>query len=352
MNLSRRSAPLSVEALEDRFLLSVAVIPGAGMVAAPHDPAASQQAGKAQPLSRDDSLTHETMTGPVVPVGPARNPLEQAEYARQGESREVQTASGTNAEVPSPGPIPVTGEQGIGKVLYSAAPPPRATIYLGTREPDRDGDSPMVDKDDYRPPTHPAVVENYLSSNGAFAPPYDSVSSAPRAKSAQAGSPPPALNLLSAAEWQAAGLAGFAVVLPATAPSPERGWEQRMSEGYEGGETLPNVPESQPLVIAPPSAAPNALSPAALPGELFADFLPIDGETIQRRANAFFEQLPRLSEQWKDIRVIEKLTPWFVSASVVIYEWLRLRRMRSLSAVVSEDDCGPGPASLLAGEGG
>jgi hypothetical protein len=293
--------------------------------------------------------------GPIVSVGTAKNPQEQTEYVRQGESHgpssDGQAASSTIAEIPPPNPIALTNEKGSWKVLYPVALP-RATIYLDTRESDRDGDSPMMDNDEARLPSHQAALEKYLSPNAAFVPLYDRASTGSGAAAPQAGSPPSALNLLSVAGLQTAGLAGSAVVLPATTASLERGWEQRRAEVNEGGETLPQDPESQPLVIAPPSAVPDAPSPAAWPGDPFADLLPIDGEAIQRRANAFFEQLARLSEQWKDSRVFEKLTPWFVAASVGVYEWLRLRRMRSFSTVVSENNCGPGPASLLAGEEG
>jgi hypothetical protein len=80
--------------------------------------------------------------------------------------------------------------------------------------------------------------------------------------------------------------------------------------------------------------------------------LPIDVEAIQRSADAFFEQLARLSEEWHDSGVIEKLTPWLIAASVVTYKWVRLRKKQSFRAPDSEDGWEPGPAVFLAGDEG
>ncbi|HTU16794.1 MAG TPA: hypothetical protein VMG10_01925 [Gemmataceae bacterium] len=106
------------------------------------------------------------------------------------------------------------------------------------------------------------------------------------------------------------------------------------------------------MILPPVNMAEDKPPPVASPGDPFAELLPIDVDAIQRGADAFFEKLARLSEEWKGARTIHELTPWLLVTGLVAYEWLRLQRMRSSYPVGPNEDSDIEPALFLMGDEG
>jgi hypothetical protein len=109
------------------------------------------------------------------------------------------------------------------------------------------------------------------------------------------------------------------------------------------------VEQAKPLLL--PLAGPASDNPAPEPsrGAPFADLLPFDVEAAQRRVDAFFERLAELSEEWTDGQLLDKLAPWCMAATVVIYEWAR-RRRRGSSWRADGGDSGPETTAFLMGD--
>jgi hypothetical protein len=66
-------------------------------------------------------------------------------------------------------------------------------------------------------------------------------------------------------------------------------------------------------------------------------------EAIQHSADAFFEGIAQISEEWQDNWIIQRLTPWLGAATVAAYQWVRLRRRQARSAPDNEESWGPDP---------
>lgn len=351
----QRSVLLSVEPLEDRFLLSAAAISGVGgyAVPAPPNPVADQQRVQPQPSSSNDSAAQQTTARASVPLLATKMVQDEPRYAlsggSSGPSSGVHAASGSIAGIPLPTSNSVTGEKGNWPALYPVFSS-HATI-ADAWGPDHDDDSPTMEHEEAHLHSHPASFEQYLPTNSAIARTHDDASAGTGGTPIPAGSLHAALNLLSAAGLGTVGVARVATVLPAAA-SLVTGGGQGHSEGNEGRETTPKAPNSLPLVIPPPAEEEEGPPPASAPCGPFADLLPIDMEAIQRSADAFFEQLTHLSDEWQDSRAIEKLTPWLIAASVVAYKWAWLRRKGSFSTPDSEDNWEAGPAVFLTGDEG
>jgi hypothetical protein len=352
----RRSVLLAVEPLEDRFLLSAAVSSSVGACAAPAppNPVAGQQRVQSQPSPPNDSAAQQTTSGPSAPVPAVKAAQEETGLVLKGESGGTsggaQAVSTPVAGTPPPTSNSVTGEKGSWQALYSAASP-HAAIDPYARGRDDDDDSPTMEYEEAHLPSHQASFEQYHSTIAVIAVLHDGASAGPGGTTIQVGSPHSTLDLLSAAGLGTVGLARAATILPATTASLETGWGHGHAEGNEGREK-PQAPQGQPLIIPPLAGEEEDPPLVSSPGGPFANLLPMDVEAIQRSADAFFEQLARLSEEWHDSGVIEKLTPWLVAASVVAYKWVRLRRKRGFSPPGSEDNWEAGPAVLLAGDEG
>jgi hypothetical protein len=345
----RRSAPLSVEPLEDRLLLSGAgtlVVDPISALSA-HSPVAIQQNSQSRvPVPNDSTI----------------------QGSRAGPSSSVADAAGLPAAVPQHPASAAARENEPGQVFYPVTllhPPIGPTTYQpfplwrgqetapqreGTYQPDGDNDFPTEGMEEAHPHYNQALLPPYSFTNedsgGAN---YGAPSVSPEQLPAHNGGPHLLLNLLSAAGF---GLAATPVAAAASpfAASRYAGKDQGESTGGEGGKTMPAVPQSSPLLLPQPASEPDSPPLESSPGGPFADLLPIDLAAIERSADAFFQQLAHFSEEWHDSRVIEKLTPWFVAASLVAFSWLRLRRKQSFSAPAFEDSWEPGPAVFLTGE--
>lgn len=354
IDLKRRSVLLSVEPLEDRFLLSATGISSVGFFAAPAspNPVAGQHQVQTQPSPQNDSVAQQSTSGPSGPIPTAKTAQDETGHVLHvesgGPSGGVHAASGPVAAIPPPTSNPVMGEIGSWQAFYPVASP-RATIDRDARELDHDDDSPTMEHEEAHLHSHPASFEQYLPTNAAIAGMHGDASAGIGQTPIPAGGLHAALNPFSAAGLGTVGLARVATVLPAAASL-----ETRMGHGHseenERRETTPEAPNSQPLVIPPPAEEEDGPPPASAPGGPFADLLPIDMEAIQRSADAFFEQLAYLSEEWHDSGAIEKLTPWLVATSVVASKWVCLRRKRSFSTPDSEDNWEAGPAVFLTGD--
>jgi hypothetical protein len=336
----RRSALLSVEPLEDRLLLSGAGTFVADSVSAlpAHLPITSQQSTQPQtPVSNGPTAKGTTSWGTAITRS---QPLATAGPSRENESRPPPSTGGERAAAGLPAVAP----------QYLSSPAIGPTLY----RPDRDGDddSPAKEMEEalLRSTQGSSVVYPFTNEE-AIGPNYGTPSTTPEQIPAKDGEPHLFLNLLSAAGLGSAVTSGVAVASPFAAPG-NAGKDHGKSAREEEGETTPGVPKPPPLVLPPPAGEKDSPPPASSPGGPFADLLPIDVEAIQRSADAFFEQLGRLSEEWHDSGVIEKLTPWLVAASIVAYKWGRWRGKQSLSAPGSEDGWESVPAAFLAGDEG
>jgi hypothetical protein len=111
----------------------------------------------------------------------------------------------------------------------------------------------------------------------------------------------------------------------------------------ERREPIPKLSNLPPSRDVPPAEETEAPPPAPVLGSPFADLLPIDMEAIQHNADAFFEQIAQISEEWQDNWIIQRLTPWLVAATVAAYQWVRLRRRQARSSSDNEESWGPDP---------
>jgi len=134
------------------------------------------------------------------------------------------------------------------------------------------------------------------------------------------------LPLLSASGLGITNL-GSLLPIPSTAVAENLPGNRDPAPGKEELRPLPATPE------APPSALPRLAeetpdTPPSSGGGALAELLPIDVEAIQRGADVFFQQLSELSEEWHDGQLVEKLALWLLIASVAGYGWIRLRDRR------------------------
>jgi hypothetical protein len=296
---TEQSAPLILEPLEDRLLLS-GTTTAPVVLLSPHYAVSEAQEGRAS-----SPISFVTPAHQAAPVASAANPA--------GEKR--------------------------GDVLLGGFP--QVTVYHDGRGFDGDDDSATGrDEPHFSWPQQSFV--SFVCPEAINTGTHSCVVIEPEKMPIPAGYLHAVLDQLSVAGLGAAGGVGGATVLPVpTVPSPA-GQGQAPPEASEG---TPEALGPQTLEAPPPAAGPDGPSPAYSPGDPFTDFLPVDLEAIQRGADAFFEQLADLAAEWDDAGVIEKLTPWLMAATVVTYEWFRLRRMRTTAV---DDGCA-GPAGFLAG---
>jgi hypothetical protein len=112
----------------------------------------------------------------------------------------------------------------------------------------------------------------------------------------------------------------------AEAPAHDPEAQQRLHEALTGA----SEPGSVPLAAVEPSAPPEPASP-------LAGMLPFDLTRLERGADAFFERLAQLGEDWETSPLSAKLAPWLVAAMAVACEIVRRRNTRSVA------EPGPGP---------
>ncbi len=297
-----RSRPLSLEILEDRFLLSAVAYPAEDMAASGGQPPA------------------------VVSSAPAAGQDQKA-----ASRAAAPTGGNPAAPSPSPGSGPSTHSslptlQGSGSVgyfpgLFSFAPS-TTTWHVDSGDPgsgglDRDGDSPdqgalvasLFDTYSCLP------VGNNLGTNDCDTEPLPGAAPVPSHVAAPSLAPSGAAMGLREAPFPIAG-------------SPPR------SESVEGGETIAPVSREQPNAgteIAPvePQGAPQAAEndkvplPAGLP---FAGLLPIDLDSMRRAADDFFSRLTDLAQDPSLGHPAFRAVPWFGVLTVVAYEWARMHR--------------------------
>jgi hypothetical protein len=159
----------------------------------------------------------------------------------------------------------------------------------------------------------------------------------------------PFLPLVSASGIGAMKMVPIAPLSSISAVSGNEAWNNVPVPGREEIPQSPTVPQAPPSFL-PPLAEKPADSPPPLSGR-FAALLPIDVEAIQRGMDVFFQQLGDLSEEWRDSRVLEKLAPWLLAASLAGYGWLRLRdrRDRCLTDILPADSPKTAPSIFLPG---
>ncbi len=127
---------------------------------------------------------------------------------------------------------------------------------------------------------------------------------------------------------------GCLLPIPATAVAENLAANPDPAAGKEELRPLPSTPEA-----LPPRGEDTRETPPSLHRGALVELLPIDVEAIQRGAEVFFQQLRELSEEWHDGRLVEKLAPWLLVASVAGYGWIRLRdrRDRCLAHLLASD---------------
>ncbi len=320
----RKPVILSVEPLEDRFLLS-----GGSLVEAPpadshsaHSPVANQQNPPPRMDAQNVLLTKTPTSGPSVPTGQASSlPLAAPQYASN----------------------PAIGENRLWQLLNSAAQlrASAASTAYHSDDGDDDGDPPAMDRDG-----------GYVHSNEMLALPCLFTNQNANGLDpccailiqeqglAQNGVHLALLNLFSTAGLGSAATAVVPTVsrVAASGDMEEHAGQPPREESTEPIPELPNPPRS---LDAPPDGESENQPPTPVLGVPFADLLPIDVEAIQRSADAFFERIGQISEEWHDNGIIQKLTPWLVIATVAGYQWVRLRRRQVRSALDNEERWGP-----------
>jgi hypothetical protein len=111
-------------------------------------------------------------------------------------------------------------------------------------------------------------------------------------------------------------------------------------------EPPPQMRPAPPSSAAPPAEERESPPLTPILGCPFADRLPLDVEAIQHSADAFFEQIAKISEEWQDGRVFQELTPWIAAACMAAYQWVRLRKKQSCLLPQAEECGGPDPRMI------
>ena len=143
---------------------------------------------------------------------------------------------------------------------------------------------------------------------------------------------------------------GSLLPIPSTAVCENLPANHDPAPGKEDLRPLPVTPEASPSTL-PPMAEDTPDTPPSSRGRPLAELLPIDVETIQRGAEVFFLQLSELSEEWQEGQLFERLAPWLLVASVAGYGWIRLRdrRDRCLADLLTSDRPETVPPIFLSG---
>lgn len=309
----RRHRPviLSIEPLEERFLLSGSGAPVAASVSALSPPSvAVPPSAPPQIVLGQIMLQKETVTGLGILAGA------------------VASLPGVLTQQPS-----------------TAAAPVPATYHS-----DDDGDSWAIENEEAgNHANQPSVLPFLFTNQNINCPILGGANGTAEQTPPQGGASSSLLVVLSTAGFGVAATPVVPIPVLSTV-SPISGEQTDKSAPEKGRNPIPELPNSHPFLVAPPAEATPRPTPASSLGIPFADLLPMDGEALQRSADAFFEKLAKVSEQWQDCWVIQKLSPWVIVAGMVAYQWLQLRRLRSGTVPESEDNEGVGPAVFLAGD--
>jgi hypothetical protein len=319
----RKPVILSVEPLEDRFLLS-----GGSLVEAPpaasystHSSVANQQNAPPRTDAQNVLPPKLPTSGPSVPTAPANS------------------LSPAVVQYPS---SPSLGENALLQLLNSVALL-RASAASAAYRPDDDDDDdlPAMDRDGgYAHPNQMLALPSLFTNQNADGLDPCCAILIQEQGPAQNGVHLALLNLFSTA-----GLGSAATTVVPTvsrvAASGDMGEHAGKPAREERTEPIPELPNPSGSLDTPPAGESENQQPAPVLGVPFADLLPIDVEAIQRSADAFFEQIAQISEEWHDNWIIQKLTPWLVIATVAGYQWVRLRRRQVRSAPDNEESWGP-----------
>jgi hypothetical protein len=317
-----RSHPLSLEVLEDRFLLSAIGYPAEGM-------------GAPMPAS-----------GGQPPAAVSSSPA----------ASQDQKAANRAAASPSPGSSPSTHSspptpQGGASVLswpaISGAPPGAATLQFnpdagdrGSGLNDHDGDSL------YQGAVVASLVGMYycspvgngLGTNDCTTEPLPGAAPVPSHAAVPSLAPSGA----------AMGLREATPTIAGPPPRPEGVGAEVGIALVPGNREPPNAAVEaapvEPQGLPPTAENDRVLLPAGLP---LAGLLPIDLDTIRRAADAFFTRLTDLAQDPSLGHSAVRVVPWLGVLTVVAYEWARMHRMPSCR---SEDGWGQGNARLPEGE--
>ena len=318
----RKPVILSVEPLEERFLLSGGSLGGAAPVSS--HPAHSLVAGQQNAQPQKVLVAKGSTAGPSASIG---------------------QASSLPAAAPQYPSSPAVDENALRQLISSALLHASAspTAY---QPDDDDDDSPAMEHLEGYAHSNQVLVSPgfFANQNTNWPDPCCAILILEQGLVKDAGPHLLLLNLLSTAGLGSA--ATPSVPNASLLAASENGGEGLGKSPMEEAEPLPETSPPSPPSVAPPAEEKENSPPAPILGCPFADGLPIDVGAIQRSADAFFEQIAQKSEEWQDSRVFQKLIPWFAATSMAAYYWVRLRRKQACSGPRTEENWGPDPRMI------
>jgi hypothetical protein len=222
------------------------------------------------------------------------------------------------------------------------SPPWQATIVplhpMMSDQRDDDGDNDLYDITDNDNPGSAFFGYPLLFSAGNHALDFALPAGSPAQMALPAASLISFLPLLSASGLGVTSVSPLFPTPSPTAVAENAPQDPDPAPGKEDMRPMPSAPEAPPSAL-PPLVEESLESPPLPPKGPFVELLPIDVEAIQRGVDAFFQQLSDLSEEWREGQLLEKLAPWLLATSVAGYGWVRLRdrRDRSLADLLGSE---------------